>query len=902
MTSSTSARSKTLQSITLTKIRELEKQRERYESQKNQLLQDADSYADQLVRIKKLLDGVIRICPDQRDDSTENIHHWLNQAKYDNSVPQELINQYEHNLRSKLEVPTKKLGLGHLYARLVTEWMDSSADDGEATAAEEDSFELLDRQKQRLQELCDHFEHVVYEPLETDEKEIELYLQDLFEPGHDEKATNDFKQLRGKVLGRCRTLFDHNNRAFSPITLKWCIKGLLREDLLSEEKQGILREFLDDDVVLDEIADVLNMRVSDFESWDWNAGPDGIPVLPRQQLNGKYRIWMDEDVLQAIFIFYFGTTLSILLKNGLETLVFSNNSIWKTHAGHQPHSDQERVRKFYMGVARAIPSKSADAVRMEQYRDHFFLSALPDSVDSIPGAYDDDDDDDDDHSDACDDQGSKSTKQRLLETLATELLLHRSLNGEVAMVQTDLQWFGTGLSHSTILAVLRFFGFTNAAVSFFKKFLEAPLNIHSPEFPNGKGARIRRRGMPMAHAPEKLIGELILFILDVAVNQQDGMLLYRQHDDLWFVGEPEHCARGWKTLQHLAGILGLEFNQKKTGSVYFKEGKKDAEILKALPDGAVRFGHLMLDPETEKWKINEDQVEAHLKQFKKQLDECKSVLQWVQTWNSVMGRFFSDSFGQPGYCFGGEHVKSIIETYQSMQRFLFAEGQENEEESNISVVYHLRKMIETRFGVVNLPDAFFYLPEQLGGLGLRNPFIRMLQINRELEGETPEKIIEEMLRKEQGAYKEAKKEFYGIESAERRISRYSRGNSQLASDITRLLTKGELETFFSMEEFTKWRARHSYEFADAYKRLRSAPDRSSPRLDSDVNQAVRNASSSSREGAHVVNKSEVGWALQMHRESLKRDYGQLSLIEHRYLLLGVLAALRGKPVRWTMVL
>ncbi|CAG9950081.1 unnamed protein product [Clonostachys rosea f. rosea IK726] len=67
----------------------------------------------------------------------------------------------------------------------------------------------------------------------------------------------------------------------------------------------------------------------------------------------------------------------------------------------------------------------------------------------------------------------------------------------------------------TILAVLRFFGFTDTTVSFFKKFLEAPLKFTRQNFRNGKGARIRRRGMPMAHAPEKLIGELVLFILDV---------------------------------------------------------------------------------------------------------------------------------------------------------------------------------------------------------------------------------------------------------------------------------------------------------------------------------------------------------------------------------------------------
>ncbi|CAG9950082.1 unnamed protein product [Clonostachys rosea f. rosea IK726] len=313
MASSTSARSKTLQSITLTKIRELEKQRERYETQKNQLLQDADSCADQLLRIRKLLDGVIKICPDQRDDSIQNIHHWLNQAKYDNSVPEELINQYEHSLRSKLDVPTRKLGLGHLYARLVTEWMDSSADDGQATSS---SGKTRLRYSTARSSACRSYVTTLNKWSLSRSRQARRRLKSIFKiylkPGHNEKATKNFEQLKQKVAARCRTLFERNNRAFDLVTLRWCIKGLLKEDLLSEEKQVILREFLDDDVVLDEIADVLNMRVSDIENWDWNVGPDGIPVLPRQQLNGKYRIWMDEDVLQAIFIYYFGTTLCIL--------------------------------------------------------------------------------------------------------------------------------------------------------------------------------------------------------------------------------------------------------------------------------------------------------------------------------------------------------------------------------------------------------------------------------------------------------------------------------------------------------------------------------------------------------------------------------------------------------------
>lgn len=102
-----------------------------------------------------------------------NICHWFNQSKYDINVPNELVQSYEKTLRSKSEVQSRKLGLGHLYARLVMEWMSASAGEATAASSEEDSFELVNRQKERLKELCDKFERVVIKPLETDEVEID---------------------------------------------------------------------------------------------------------------------------------------------------------------------------------------------------------------------------------------------------------------------------------------------------------------------------------------------------------------------------------------------------------------------------------------------------------------------------------------------------------------------------------------------------------------------------------------------------------------------------------------------------------------------------------------------------------------------------------------------------------
>jgi hypothetical protein len=98
--------------------------------------------------------------------------------------------------------------------------------------------------------------------------------------------------------------------------------------------------------VLGEIADVLNMRFGDLQSWTWDAD-GGIPVMPRQQLNGKYRIWMDEDVLQAIFVHYIGISWCVALKSTLTDLV-KNNSIWRWEQGSPISKEESRRRSYYL--------------------------------------------------------------------------------------------------------------------------------------------------------------------------------------------------------------------------------------------------------------------------------------------------------------------------------------------------------------------------------------------------------------------------------------------------------------------------------------------------------------------------------------------------------------------------
>ena len=384
MAPQTSILSKTLKSISVTKINEITKQRAKYERRKDAVLTEAAQHADDPHRrIARLLRGVEDLYPaGDGDIKVDNVKFWVQQSKFDASVPPGMLASCEELLRGKLEVQSRRLALAHLYSRLVTEWMEPGIPmSGEIFAASDDSFEVVDRQKERLQELCDRFEEVVFSPLDTDEVEIDQYLSSFF---RSEDSKSDLEELREDVCEHAHTLMTIQS-PFNNRTLGWSINALLAEDLLSDEKQAILREFLDNDIVLGEIADVLNVRFAEFDSWEWDAGEQGIPVLPRPQLNGKYRIWMDEDVLQAIFVEFIGIRCCNFLHKNLSH--FLGLGAWRWDTDRQMSPLDALRRRYYLGGDDS-KSESVNHERETAYKEIFFLSQLPATPTALSaGAY-----------------------------------------------------------------------------------------------------------------------------------------------------------------------------------------------------------------------------------------------------------------------------------------------------------------------------------------------------------------------------------------------------------------------------------------------------------------------------------------------------------------------------------
>ncbi|KAL6720915.1 hypothetical protein ACLMJK_000014 [Lecanora helva] len=918
MSQSKNMLSQTLQSITDIKLCEIQKQREAFNSRKDKILAQVKAADSEHEKISLLLEGIVRVKSANADrqlsdyedwellqasgDSTlTNIRRFVDQSKYDPSIPDSMLQDFRNQLNKILEQCGLKLEYANLYSRLLTEWLscDAAAPVGSTEESTLDGgFDIIERQKERLLQLSERFENVVFSPGDVDTEAITKLLTSLF---NGEGAQQALKSLRASIRSFGEGLAIQS-KPFSKPVLEWCIKGLLESDLLSNQKKTTLEDFIKDKTVLSEIADVLNMRFRDLRNWSWNAD-QGIPVAPRRQLNGKYRVIMDEDILQAIFLYYISMTWTVEFKAQLQRLV-RDKDVWPWTQS-MPRDEAEK-REYYLGIGTSHRYGGIAKERQATYEQDFFMCQLPSEIDSGTGGYEDDDMD---HRPRK--TSSQNKRQQLLRTIGTEVLVNCHINHSVAVVQSDIQWFATSTSHAAVDMMLKFFGVPDLWTKFFRRYLEAPLRMVDLE---GKSAnvRTRKRGVPINSIFQKWFGELMVFTMDLAVNQEANMLLYRLHDDLWLCGEPEKCAKAWKVMESCATTLGLQFNDSKTGSVYLANGiEKKAYVEDTLPKGRVIMGFLELDPHSGDWVIDHKQVDAHIKQLKKQLEGCSSVVSWIQTWNSCIGRFFNYTFGQPANCFGQRHVDMILTTHKRMQQDLFIGSQ-----GYGSVTEHLQKTVAERFKMSKIPDAFLYFPEALGGLGVRNPFISFLTVRNQLLVD-PQGRMQRFLEDERKAYQKSKERFDALNERDRTrrlesiLGKTSEHNQfiPIASAATHDDKRkeptwdGPKDTeFMTFEEYTKYRETSSSFLKDAYDDLLRTPVEVNVEASKDVSEELSTLSYTQQGVIWSQLSSDHKWLIQLHSKEAFERFGSLSIVESGLLPMGVMNLLRKRKVVWQTVL
>lgn len=504
-----------------------------------------------------------------------------------------------------------------------------------------------------------------------------------------------------------------------------------------------------------------------------------------------------------------------------------------------------------------------------------------------PGAHHDDDDD------VINQQAKKpmETKQGILHILSTEIVINTRIHGELTCFHSVFDSWNPLLPHDTIITVLKFFGVSEKWVTFFQTFLQAPLKFDDD---GSATPRLRRRGTPGSHALSDVFGEAVLFCLDFSINQNtDGAMLYRMYDDFWFWSHDyERCVKAWASVQQFTKAMGVSLNNSKTGSVRIGQASTGLSIDCDLPRGEIRWGFLFLDPSTGRFEIDMEMVNSHIEELRQQLQsKSKSVIDWIQAWNSYAATFFSSNFGKAANCFGREHVDKMLATHRYIQERIF-------ENKGGNVVQFLKDTIKERFKVDHVPDGFLFFPVELGGLDLKSPFVGLLQI-REGVHENPYDLLDEFEEAEKEAYAEAMRIFDrgDVHRSYPGRSSDSKWKPELGAD-----------EFFSFEEYVRYREEFTgsgngkANLVRVYQELLKKPKEESV----NATVQVRNALDQLRGQANLRGitshwdsmEAYWKWVAQMYGPEMVTKFGGLNVVDPGLLPIGMVSMFRQKRIKW----
>lgn len=215
----------TLHSTTNIKLEELSKQRKTFNHNKELLLLSANTEPSVQETLRVLHHG-LRILPRHQMEGkttilSENLALFLEQAKYDVSIPRALLEDWEAKLRRELDVQSLKYEYTSLYGRLVTEWLEDTPTNVEPPSS------LQDMAKHRAE-----WESNVFNACQTDQHGITTYLDQLFCFSKDSRQA--LETLKTDIHKFGETL--DTSGQFTEDSMRNCIRGLLASDLLTEEK------------------------------------------------------------------------------------------------------------------------------------------------------------------------------------------------------------------------------------------------------------------------------------------------------------------------------------------------------------------------------------------------------------------------------------------------------------------------------------------------------------------------------------------------------------------------------------------------------------------------------------------------------------------------------------------
>ena len=234
-----------------------------------------------------------------------------------------------------------------------------------------------------------------------------------------------------------------------------------------------------------------------------------------------------------------------------------------------------------------------------------------------------------------------------------------------------------------------------------------------------------------------------------------------------------------------------------------------------------------------------------------------------------------------------------------MQKFLF-----NDPETGTTVANHVKHMLTRRFKMYDVPDSFLFMPETLGGLGLKNPFISLLLLWNDI-CKDPEKRMQKFHTQEREEYNDAKKEFEALSDKERR-KRYKAAFQDDEDDETEPpISWKDAQTFMTFEDFVKYRECTSQKLYDVYTYFLQQPrPEGVVRTDRFKNglKGLKHVPEGLDSNSGGKMDPEIAWTVQFFEDELFEKSGGLEVVDKALLPMGVLKVLTARKVTWQMVL
>ncbi|KAF5349245.1 hypothetical protein D9756_009471 [Leucocoprinus leucothites] len=332
------AYSRTLGFVTTAKLDELEKQRDAYKGF-SQVLEEANQPTTTSDENRALIDrlGVLyrsvmdHLAPDEPRliDGSVNIDDlgvWLARVRTDPNFDKNIVKEWITALETHIKQGERKLEFARLCGQLYTDWLEC----GDAVTVRSDVSGPLPSQdttkedvkqegRQEMHEQVARLRSIIFQPTNMDTEALEAYLSNAFSS---KAAQTVLEDMRTGMANFGQALRD---RTITASDMRWTVESLLASDLMLPDKRAALREFTDNQTVLEEVANVINMRLRGLGSWKWPG--EAVTVDMRRYLHGKYRAFTDPDILDALFLQWVGIMWGIKFKSDARVIFYSE--AWK---------------------------------------------------------------------------------------------------------------------------------------------------------------------------------------------------------------------------------------------------------------------------------------------------------------------------------------------------------------------------------------------------------------------------------------------------------------------------------------------------------------------------------------------------------------------------------------------